>query len=63
MKNDENKLSPFASIEGEKTQPTDMKAKVEEILIEEDPNGYAQGLPDWNILPPNFTVRRGNRRG
>lgn len=60
---DNKEVSPFARIEEEKTVVSSSDKVTIDLSVEDSDNGYAHGLPDWNILPPNFSVRRGKQRG
>jgi hypothetical protein len=58
--NDDQKvtLSPFAPIDGRK-QVTDKSAhRLDQSNESDSEEVFAQGLPDWNLVPKHSVIRR-----
>ncbi len=46
--------SPVAAVKDKPAAPAPAAA----VQAEEEENAFAQGLPDWDLVPPQLSVRR-----
>lgn len=46
--------SPFAAVKDKPAAPAPAAA----VQAEEEENAFAQGLPDWDLVPPQLAVRK-----
>jgi hypothetical protein len=58
----EERKSAFASINKEKTPPAAAPETNENMAVSQEEASGITAPPDWDLMPPRATIRRGNSR-